>query len=258
MTAATLRAENGRAPDTNFFEREGRMMQTIWRCQAAVAARGLRGRLGTLALAGAVALALPATAGAVAVTAGAAAAKPTAGCHPAHSTTLAATAKARVFRTRGFSRDTHTHATYGCLESHKRPVRFYVPDFPTGYDHIALAGRFVAYAAYSDCAADFCDPNSVVLQDLVTGKTTFADGAALRVATISGLVLRTDGALAWIQSSFDANGSTQPGLEVAKAEHGQPAVVLDSGTDIAPDSLALAGTTLYWTRGGKPFSAGLG
>ena len=33
------------------------------------------------------------------------------------------------------------------------PVRFCLPDFPTGYGPIALAGRFVAYASYSDCAA---------------------------------------------------------------------------------------------------------
>ena len=33
--------------------------------------------------------------------------------------------------------------------------------------------------------------------------------------------------------------------------------LLASGTELAPSSLALAGSTLYWTQGGRPFSAGL-
>lgn len=175
-------------------------------------------------------------------------------CNPAHSTTIAATATVRVFHTRAFARETRVHATYACLLSRKRPVRLVVPDFPTGYGPIAIAGRFVAYGVYSDCAASFCDPNNVVVQDLRDGKAAFADGP-LRVAEVTSLVLRPKGSVAWIQSTFDEGGSTQPGFTVAKAERGRPAVVLDSGIDVASTSLALAGNTLYWMNGPTPTSA---
>ena len=178
-------------------------------------------------------------------------------CSPKGSRIIAATAKARVFETR-VMRDTHTRATYGCLLSRKRPVRFLVPDFPSGYDPIRLAGHFVAYGSYSDCAADYCDPNNVMVEDLSNGKRTFADGSDLEVANVTSLVLRANGSVAWIQTSFSKIGESLKGFTVAKAEHGQSAVVLATGEDIDPGSLALAGKTLYWTKAGMPASAPLG
>ena len=188
--------------------------------------------------------------------AGAGAAKH-AGCNPPHSTTVAATAKVRVFHTRAFSRETKVHATYGCLLSRNVAVRFEIPDFPTGYAHIAIAGRFVAYASYSDCAADYCDPNNVIVQDLANGKISFADGP-LQVAEVTDLVLRPTGTAAWIASSFDGNGNLLPTLQVVKAEYRQAPVVLDPGPDVARNSLALGGSTLYWMKGAAPASALLG
>lgn len=210
--------------------------------------RRMRGGAVLLTLTGALVAALSVT--------GQAASKGGHGCSPAHSTLLAATTKARVFQTR-VMRDTHVRATYGCLESRKRPVRFVVPDFPTGYDQIRLAGRFVAYVAYSDCAADFCDPNNVIVQDLSNARRSFADGR-LSVANVTSLVVRSNGAAAWIQTSFDDNGTSLPGYSVVRAAYGQAPVVLDTGTDIDPGSLALGGSTLYWTKAGAPVSAALG
>lgn len=178
-------------------------------------------------------------------------------CNPPHSTTLAATAKVRVFQTRGLNRGTRVRATYGCLLRGKRPVRFVVPDFPTGYGQIAIAGRYVAYGVFSDCAASFCDPNNVVVQDLRDGKPVFVDGP-LRVADVTALVLRANGSAAWIQSVFDEGGSIQPGFSVVRAKLGRPPVVLDSGTDVDSVSLALAGSTLYWIKGATPVTALLG
>jgi hypothetical protein len=178
-------------------------------------------------------------------------------CHPAHATTLAASQYARVFRVRALIPSTRTRLTYGCLLSRGRPVRFHLPDFPTGYGPIALAGRYVAYGSYSDCAAGFCDPNEVVVQDLRSGRRSFVDGP-LRVGEVTDLVLRATGSVAWIQSQFDETGTIQPGLQVVKAERGAAAVVLAEGTDVARGSLALARTTLYWTKAGAPASAALG
>jgi hypothetical protein len=190
--------------------------------------------------------------------AGASAAQAKRTCYPAHSTTLAATKSVRVFQTRGFSRDTKTHATYGCLLSAKHPYRFVVLDFPEGFEHITIAGHFVSYAAYSDCAADYCNPNAVMVQDLRTGRRTFAEGTLVAVAHVSDLVLRPDGTVAWIQTSYDDNGSVRPGLDVVAGGPARTPVLLDSGTDVAPGSLALAGPTAYWTKGGQPRSGTLG
>lgn len=211
---------------------------------------GMRAALGVVTLAAVLGLAL--------APASASAAKAKRTCHPAHSTTLAATKSVRVFQTRGFSRDTKTHATYGCLLSAKHPYRFVVLDFPMGFQRITIAGHFIAYAAYSDCAADYCNPNAVMVQDLATGRRTFAEGTLVAVAHVRDLVLRADGAVAWIQASYDDNGSVRPGLDVVAGGAGRTPVVLGSGEDVAPGSLALAGRTVYWTQGGQPRSGTLG
>jgi hypothetical protein len=176
-------------------------------------------------------------------------------CYPAHTKTLVASARARVFRARKVVQD--THVTYGCLLSRKRPFKFYLPDFPSGFDPIVLAGRYAAYGDYSDCAAAFCDPNSVILQNLRNGHVTFADGPGIRIANVSALVLKRDGSLAWIASTLDEFGVIEPGRQVVKLERGTSPVILDSGTGVVADSLALAGSTLYWTKNGTPLSATL-
>jgi hypothetical protein len=206
------------------------------------------GRAAAMASVAALGLALPA---------GAAAKRhrPARTCHPAHSKTLAATARVRVFQVRRVVQD--AHVTYGCLLRRHRPVRFVLPDFPTGYAHVTIAGRRVAYVAYSDCAASFCDPNSVILQDLRTGRTTFADGA-VSVATVSGIVLKADGSLAFLSTVFDLNGEALPGgPQLFAVAPGEAPALLDGGPGIAPGSLARAGSTLYWTKGGLPQSATL-
>lgn len=173
-------------------------------------------------------------------------------CYPPHSRTLIASARTRVFETRHVIGE-HARDTYGCLLSRRRPVRFAVLDFPLGFGPIVLAGPFVAYGAYSDCAAGYCDPNSVVVQDLRDSRTRYADGP-IAVAHIQSLVLKRTGSLAWIGTSYDRDGQRVPGLQVVAVPAGGSPVVVDAGTDIDGASLALAGTTLFWTRGGAPRS----
>ena len=171
-------------------------------------------------------------------------------CFPPHSKTLQIDAKVRVFKLR--------HSIYGCLLKRKKLVKFKVGDFPTGFGPIELAAPYVAYASYSDCAAAFCDPNTVVLQDLRGGRATFVDGQAISVAELQSLVLKPNGSLAFITSEFDQNGSILPGVAVVKVEAGGTPVTLDSGAGVQGDSLALAGSTLYWTNAGVARSAPLG
>ena len=98
----------------------------------------------------------------------------------------------------------------------------------------------------------------MVLQDLRTGKARFVDGATISVAEVQSLVLKPSGSLAFIASQFDSTGAILPGLLVVKVEFGGAPVPLDSGAGVQGDSLALAGSTLYWTNAGVAKSATLG
>jgi hypothetical protein len=66
--------------------------------------------------------------------------------------------------------------------------------------------------------------------------------------------VKSDGSVAWI---VDVYGSENPVEYQVRALDRSGGRVLASGAGIAPTSLALAGSTLYWTQGGKPFSASL-
>jgi hypothetical protein len=64
------------------------------------------------------------------------------------------------------------------------------------------------------------------------------------------LVVKSDGSAAWIVNA----GGQPPEYSVGSASKTGTST-LASGVGIAPSSLALAGSTLYWTQAGKPISA---
>ncbi|MGH9918717.1 MAG: hypothetical protein ACRD6W_07610 [Nitrososphaerales archaeon] len=68
----------------------------------------------------------------------------------------------------------------------------------------------------------------------------------------TAIVVKSDGAVAWITDTVQTKDRYQVHTLDRTGER-----VLAVGSDIAPHSLALAGSTLYWTQGGKPFSASL-
>ena len=72
----------------------------------------------------------------------------------------------------------------------------------------------------------------------------------------SAVVVKSDGAVAWI-NEHPLGRLEETEYEVHTLD-GTGNRVLASGTDIGAHSLALAGSTLYWTQGGEPFSARLG
>jgi hypothetical protein len=141
---------------------------------------------------------------------------------------------------------------------------------------LTLAGSMVAYD-YSEVGqsrSQFACSTSVedvVVQNLRTGKRvhTLPSGTptARRPSTgkcppdvgigpVESLVLESDGAVAWIaQDAVEELGS--PYSYQVHAVDGSGSRVVAVGTDIEPRSLALAGSTLYWTQGGKPMSAPL-
>lgn len=75
------------------------------------------------------------------------------------------------------------------------------------------------------------------------------------------IVLKGDGAVAWI--ALDDLRSERVERERGREVNFYDLYALDStgerllasGLELDPSSLALAGSTLYWTEDGKPFSA---
>jgi hypothetical protein len=72
------------------------------------------------------------------------------------------------------------------------------------------------------------------------------------IGPIESLVVKKDGAVAWIVGTTMENGTYQVHALDSTGER-----VLAVGPEIEPHSLALAGSTLYWLQGGKPMSATL-
>jgi hypothetical protein len=67
-------------------------------------------------------------------------------------------------------------------------------------------------------------------------------------------VVKSDGAVAWIVAIY---GREHPAEYEVHALDRTGSRVLAFGPGISPRSLALAGSTLYWTQGGNPMSAPL-
>jgi hypothetical protein len=67
------------------------------------------------------------------------------------------------------------------------------------------------------------------------------------------IVVKSDGAVAWI---VEAEAAEPKEYEVRAVDKGGSRV-LARGRDVGPGSLALGGSTLYWTQGGRPSSTTL-
>lgn len=120
-----------------------------------------------------------------------------------------------------------------------------------------LAGSVVGYAETKTGA--FSGEWFVIARDLRTGRILRKEPTGARIkpkpfsvgiGPASAVVVKTDGALAWILETGEEEGSYQ-----VHAADKSGSRVLASGSDIDPKSLALAGSTFYWTQGGKPASA---
>jgi hypothetical protein len=116
-----------------------------------------------------------------------------------------------------------------------------------GTELATLRGSMVAYEEFITIP----EGNStwtMIVRDLKTGRVLHrADSTG---SFVQEVVLKSDGALAWIVDT-----SFQPAEHAIVALDRSGTRQLASGADVSPSSLALAGSTLYWTQGGKPFSA---
>jgi hypothetical protein len=105
-----------------------------------------------------------------------------------------------------------------------------------------LAGTVVAF--------EKAQPHRIVVSDLRNGRILHS---TLSEGLMEALVVKGDGAAAWVAQV----GTNEGGYRVYSLVASGSKQLLASGSDIAPHSLALVGSTLYWTEGGKPFSAPL-
>ncbi len=134
------------------------------------------------------------------------------------------------------------------------------PGGESGVLKATLAGPIVAYAK-SDSYETGGSRNLIVVRDLRTGRVLHEvpNGTPVKpeppsegIGTVVALVVKADGSVAWIVGTDPEDGTYQVhALDKAGNR------VLAEGADIAPGSLALAGSTLYWTQGGQPQSATL-
>ena len=95
--------------------------------------------------------------------------------------------------------------------------------------------------------------NGHVLHKVPTGVPFPPDPLVVGNGPASSIALKNDGSVAWITA--DSVGETIYYEVHALDKTGNR--LLATGTDIVPHSLALAGSTLYWTQDGKPFSTKL-
>jgi hypothetical protein len=165
-------------------------------------------------------------------------------CNPRHSTTEFDNGTLRLF----FVRKGEGYSEYVCgWQSRKR---FFLsashpPDNTEEVRLYAAAGRFFAYFT-QPCTKAFCNPGTVGLIDIRSGRRRNPP-----VDEPAALALTPAGTIGY--STEPGIGPASRGIYVLALGAPQPEQ-LDAGADIDPQSLALAGHTLYWTRAGEPRS----
>ena len=123
----------------------------------------------------------------------------------------------------------------------------------TRVDPVAVAGHDAAYGV-SSFGVDTVR-TSVVVRRLADGKqlgefAATGTGVVEGVGSVSSLVLKGDGALAWIGVARSLVGHGEA-IEVHAADTSSSSAdrLLDSGAQIAPGSLRLHGSTITWKHG---------
>jgi hypothetical protein len=170
-------------------------------------------------------------------------------CQPAGSHAVFANRSVRVYRLGS--------RYFGCLYRVRRSVRLRAPgpsapgDRPPRFQAFRTAGNFLAYV-YNDYAVDSTgDDWSLYIESVNLRARRFVHQARatrtpgcfadLVVPNVSSLVLKSDGAMAWIQHSCT------PDSAFAADRAGTRPL-----GDADPRSMTLHGSTLNWANGGIP------
>jgi hypothetical protein len=202
-------------------------------------------------------------------------------CPQAHAHPVLADSQAVIYTIaearRGLYETEHFIATRVCAYGHKGSFKIgetRVPEPTEGWGadvfHITLDGTMLAYEKRSSTYSRYYregEPASstwqVIVRDARTGRVvrTVPTGTAtpqhpwltfIGDGETTAIVVKRDGSVAWVTDTVQSTNR----YEVHTADQSS-SNLLAIGSNIAPYSLALAGSTLYWTQGGKPFSASL-
>jgi hypothetical protein len=175
---------------------------------------------------------------------------------------IAADSQAEVY---GIRKSEEEVVYWGCVYGHTRSFEVGVTDECIsnggacgGTSRLTLGGTLVA-REWSSSFPAIGTEWLVEVEDLRTGRVLYSVPTgvaypprpkAVGDGPTTSIVLKSDGAVAWIVDTVRANDMYQ-----VHAVDRSGSRLLASGSDINPHSLALAGSTLYWTQGGKPYSA---
>ena len=183
-------------------------------------------------------------------------------CPSANGGALVADAQAEIYEAAGHGVNEGLELAFGCAYAQGRSYLVgFIPNCLGSatsecggeLEAETLAGSVVAYAESSHKANRGAYP--VVVRDLRNGRMLHRTTG---VGPTTDLVAKSDGAVAWIVASHTSSCCSGPPPEFeVRALDKTGSRQLASGTEIAPKSLALSGSTLYWTQGGKPMSATL-
>lgn len=204
-------------------------------------------------------------------------------CPPPHAHVLLADGQAAVYsvheaefiRFVGGGGETQALiATRGCTYARGGSYKIWDEAVPRpievneGIADLALSGTIVAYNEWSYGGNRYTPPSEerpfkqyVIVRNLRTDRVlhrvptgmkepdhpmTVGDGPT------AAIVVKSNGAVAWVLDTVQSENRYQVHALDKTGER-----VLATGSNIDPHSLALAGSTLYWTQGGKPMSATL-
>ena len=172
-------------------------------------------------------------------------------CGPTSARTLAASHQARVYGSGA--------VVYGCAKSGRSSIRLGERGSCIGAARIVPITVTDSLAAYGSetCGID-TGSTLVVVRRLTDGQQLHSSPAAAPVGpesyeTVTSLVLKGDGAVAWIATVMSI-GNHRAAVEVWRSDrHGTTR--LDSRADTRPRSLRLRGSTLRWRDGTQTHTA---
>jgi hypothetical protein len=171
-------------------------------------------------------------------------------CSRKGSRTIQATEAARVYLEKG--------RFFGCLNRTGKRVLLGADgrrcrDFCSGVTSVLLTGRFVAVVRITSSRSSIA--TSVALADLRTRRSRelWFSGSpeAQTYARVESLTANSAGTVAWISSAETPGAGGQAKTFEVHLSTGGSDRVLESGTAIEPDSLALGGRHLFWFSNGQ-------
>ncbi len=139
---------------------------------------------------------------------------------------------------------------WGCLYGHRAFDFFRFGSETPGVGMVAMVGPIVAFEVNGEQTGYSYD--TIIVASLAAGRKLkkVPDEPGIPIGDVpayaTGLVLKADGAVAWVLSDHEIYADDANGYRL-----------LASNPAIATGSLALAGSTLYWLQDGTPQTATL-